>query len=342
MRKPEKRRSVRRICLILAATLALACAAKSHAQSLRGVNLAGPAFAPSNLPGVYGSDYVYPNDGEVAYFTSKGMNAYRISVLWERLQPALNQPFNPDEIGRLVNLVSDIHKHGGTIVIDVHNYGSYRGVQIGQNPVTIDSFADLWVRLAKLFGHDDYVMFGLMNEPQLQQTDLWQQIVQQTINAIRGAGATNRILVSGLNWDAAYNFATVSGQSLGALKDPLHRLIFEVHEYFDNDSSGTNEVCIDPDEAIRRLSSFTAWLRVTNRRGFLGEFGVSRRPECLAVLDRVMSYLQANSDVWLGWTYWAAGPRWGEYMYTIEPAAGQDRPQMLVLEKYLRPASQKN
>lgn len=342
MRNCAVRRSSSRVGFILTAALVLACSGSCLAQALEGVNLAGPAFAPQNLPGVYGSDYVYPNDAEVAYFTAKGMNVYRISVLWERLQPALDGPFDRDEIGRLTALVADIHKHGGTAVIDVHNYGAYRGVQIGQNPVTIASFADLWIRLAHIFGNSDYVMFGLMNEPQLQQTSEWQQIVQQTIDAIRGAGATNRILVSGINWDAAYSFAEVSGNSLGNLADPLHRLVFEVHQYFDSDSSGTHEACIGPDEAVRRLGAFTRWLRLDRHQGFLGEFGVSRRAECLTALDRVTAYLQANSDVWLGWTYWAAGPRWGEYMYTLEPAAGQDRPQMLVLEKYLRPASQKN
>jgi hypothetical protein len=41
-----------------------------------------------------------------------------------------------------------------------------------------------------------------------------------------------------------------------------------------------------------------------------------------------------NNDVWLGWTWWAAGPWWGEYMFTVEPKNGQDRPQMAILEKY--------
>ena len=49
----------------------------------------------------------------------------------------------------------------------------------------------------------------------------------------------------------------------------------------------------------------------------------------------MLSYLDQNSGVWLGWTYWAAGPRWGEYLFTLEPSGGADRPQMAILEKHI-------
>lgn len=45
--------------------------------------------------------------------------------------------------------------------------------------------------------------------------------------------------------------------------------------------------------------------------------------------------MNTNADVWLGWTYWAAGPWWGDYMYTLEPSDGKDRPQMGIISKYL-------
>ena len=52
-------------------------------------------------------------------------------------------------------------------------------------------------------------------------------------------------------------------------------------------------------------------------------------------------FMDSNTDVWIGATYWAGGPRWGEYMFTIEPkdiktlgTAATDRPQMDVIEKY--------
>jgi endoglucanase len=45
--------------------------------------------------------------------------------------------------------------------------------------------------------------------------------------------------------------------------------------------------------------------------------------------------MHQHQDVWLGATYWAGGPWWGNYMFSIEVANGVDKPQMDVLEKYL-------
>ena len=299
----------------------------AHGQSLKGVNLSGAEVSSSRIPGQYGKDYLYPNPGEVSYFTGKGMNVFRVPVLWERLQPALGGPLDAGEVSRLSGVINAARQHGAAVVIDVHDYGRYRGVAIGQGDVTATAFADLWVRLARLF-HGQDVLFGLMNEPQLPDAATWAGIEQQAIDAIRGTGADNRILVSGIGWDGAHSFVRLNAPELAALHDPRNRLVFEVHQYFDANSSGTTDTCTDPGHAVGRLTSFTQWLRTHHKQGFLGEFGVSRRPECAAVLEQVLADMKANADVWLGWTYWAAGPRWGNYMFTVEPDHGQDRPQM--------------
>lgn len=306
-----------------------------HAQDLKGVNLAGAGFASSKVPGIYGKDYLYPKAEEVTYFTRKGMNVFRISVLWSRLQPELLGPLDAKELTRLADLIEIIRQHGASTIIDIHDYGRYRGVQIGTGDVTASAFTDLWVKLAGRFGRDDSVLFGLMNEPQIPDPLLWKNIQQQAIDGIRRTGSNNRILVSGVGWDGAHNFASLNGDALAGLKDPRHRMVFEVHQYFDRDSSGTKDTCVAPDEAVRRLTSVTQWLHAHHQQGFLGEFGVSRRPECAAVLDHVVAFMKANSKEWLGWTYWAAGPLWGNYMFTLEPDHGRDRAQMTVLLPYL-------
>ena len=311
------------------------CAVLAHGQSLKGANLSGAEVSSSKLPGVYGKDFVYPKPEEIAYFTAKGMNVFRVPVLWERLQPVLFGPLDAGELSRLTRLIDDARQHGASTIIDIHDYGRYRGVPIGQGDVTTASFSDLWIRLARRFGHDDAVLFGLMNEPQLHDAERWRDAEQQAIDGIRGTGAGNRILVSGIGWDGAHSFVSISGASLGMLTDPKRRLVFEVHQYFDGNSSGTTDGCVGPDQAAARLASFTRWLKANHHQGFLGEFGVSRRPECVALLTPVLALLQTNADVWLGWTYWAGGPRWGNYMFTLEPDHGHDRPQMDVLEQYL-------
>ena len=87
---------------------------------------------------------------------------------------------------------------------------------------------------------------------------------------------------------------------------------------------------------MERLLDFTAWCHANHRRGFLGELGASTNDLCLQTLSNMLAYVKANADVWLGWTYWRAGPWWTEDMFTIEPINGAtNRPQMKVLEKYL-------
>jgi endoglucanase len=313
------------------------CPTGGHAQEFKGVNLAGAGFASSKVPGVYGKDFLYPKPEEVTYFTRKGMNVFRISVLWARLQPKLFGPLDDKELARLAGLVETIRQHGASTIIDIHNYGRYRSVPIGTGEVTASAFTDLWIRLAGRFGHDDTVLFGLMNEPQIPDPLRWRDIQQQAIDGIRHTGSNNRILVSGVGWDGAHNFPSLNGDALAGLKDPRHRIVFEVHQYFDHDSSGTKDTCVGPDEAVRRLIPVTQWLRTHHQQGFLGEFGVSRRPECATVLDHVVAFMKANSREWLGWTYWAAGPLWGNYMFTLEPDHGTDRFQMTTLLPYLNP-----
>jgi len=57
-------------------------------------------------------------------------------------------------------------------------------------------------------------------------------------------------------------------------------------------------------------------------------------------LTNMLDYLGNNSDVWLGWTWWAGGPKWGNYMFTLDPtnlgAPNQaDRPAMSILQPYV-------
>ncbi len=83
------------------------------------------------------------------------------------------------------------------------------------------------------------------------------------------------------------------------------------------------------------LTAFTAWARQNGKRAFLGEFGGGTDATCLAALDRMLLFMKQNSDVWRGWTYWAAGPWPATYFTSVQPINGQDRPQMSILRKYI-------
>jgi hypothetical protein len=53
----------------------------------------------------------------------------------------------------------------------------------------------------------------------------------------------------------------------------------------------------------------------------------------------MLGYMADNSEVWTGFTWWAGGPWWSDYMYTIEPtnlgtSSQADQPSMTLLEPY--------
>ena len=45
--------------------------------------------------------------------------------------------------------------------------------------------------------------------------------------------------------------------------------------------------------------------------------------------------MQQHTGAWQGVTYWAGGPWWGNYMFSIEPQNGVDKPQMGILLQHL-------
>src|SRR4051794_41113769 len=75
-------------------------------------------------------------------------------------------------------------------------------------------------------------------------------------------------------------------------------------------------------------------------QGFLGEFAGANNPTCNAAVTDTLTFIQNNADVWLGWSWWAAGPWWGNYMFTLEPTnLGQpsqaDRAALAVLQQHV-------
>ncbi|WP_018262417.1 carbohydrate-binding domain-containing protein [Methylobacterium sp. WSM2598] len=309
--------------------------------SLLGVNLAGADFAAGALPGRLGTDYTYPTAQEIDYYASKNLNVIRLPFLWERLQPVQGGPLSAAELAQIDAVVSAATAKGMKVILDPHDYGAGYGHLIG-SPETPDSaFADFWGKLAGHFSANPNLIFGLMNEPYAQSATQWLGSANAAIAAIRAAGATSQeILVPGSYWDGAHSWVSSDNDTVigTGIVDPAGNYAFEVHQYLDADSSGTQAGVASPTVGVERLTAITQWATQTNSRLFLGEFGVASDPTSLQALDSMLAYMDRHA-VWQGATYWAAGPWWGDYMFSIEPtglgtAQVADRPQMDVLEKY--------
>src|SRR5437763_1880508 len=122
------------------------------------------------------------------------------------------------------------------------------------------------------------------------------------------------------------------------------RVLLDIHNYaaFEDSRIGSDKVSVqDFADLWRRIAA-----RYRDDHSVI--FGLMNEPVQLATetwldaanaaieaIRRVLQFMQDNRDVWIGWTYWAAGPWAKDYFTNIEPDGGADRPQMAVLEKFM-------
>ncbi|PSC03130.1 hypothetical protein SLNSH_20590 [Alsobacter soli] len=297
---------------------------------------------------INGSDWnLYPTQDEIDYFAAKGFHSIRVPFEWSLVQSSEFGDLNPYPVDKLEEIVRYAAHAGINVILDLHSYGygpgdhSYDhgpGGLIGAE-TSVPAFADLWGKLASVFANDGNVVFGLMNEPQVSSSSTWLAAVNAAIAAIREAGASQPVLVPGLNWDSAATWTVTDNASVlgapGAIVDPAHNFAFEVHQYLDADMSGQSASVVSSTIGVERLEAVTHWAETTGAKLFLGEFGVANDTTSLQALDGMLGFMQAHPSVWLGGTYWAAGESWHDYMYSVEPALGIiDAAQMDVLEAH--------
>ena len=346
-------------CLHVALLFACACAYVSAADAAPEAAPSTPSYQPSGYyPGVnlavaefgkgdeLNKNYVFPTQREFAYFGGKGLRVVRIPFLWERLQPEVRGELRAADLAELDRCAAQANQLGVAVLLDVHSYGG-RNVAgkhcfVGIDAeLTGDDFNDLWVRLAKHFQDRPLVWFGLMNEPHKHTAQLNAQLMQSALNAIRATGAKNFVTVPGTSWTGAHSWLS-SGNAAAYenFSDPGSNFAFEVHQYLDKDNSGSHAEATSGAGA-KRIAAFAAWAKTRHVRGLLGETGWSKDDASQAEGEAELAAMDQDRDVWLGFTYWAAGPWWGSYMYSLEPEFPKigdpvDKPQMAVVAKHLR------
>jgi endoglucanase len=300
-----------------------------------GINLSGAEFGKA-IPGVHGVDYAYPTADLKAY-AEQGITLVRLPFRWERMQPQLNGPLNQAELGRLKNFLSEADRQGIDVVIDNHNYGRFNGKPIGDPAVPAQAFADFWKKIAVEL-KDSFALVGydLMNEPHhMGGISRWPNAAQLATNAIRSVDMSRDIYVAGQGWSNTTTWQEVSG-TLDII-DPANKIIYEAHQYFDGDSSGSYNQSFTGEGGyanvgVDRIKPFAEWLKETGNRGTLGEFAVpDTDPRWLTVLDNAMDYMDAQG---IDGMYWGGGSRWGDYQLSPLAPNGQPNPQMAIIRDH--------
>lgn len=233
------------------------------------------------------------------------MNVFRVAFLMERLVPE-SMTSTPDatylaDLKKTVNFITD---SGAYAVLDPHNYGRYSGSVI----TSTDNFETFWKTVAAEFASNEKVIFDTNNEYHDMDQTLVLNLNQAAINGIRAAGATSQyIFVEGNAWSGAWSW-TDNNDNLKGLTDSEDKIVYEMHQYLDSDSSGTSETCVSSTIGQERLESATTWLKNNNKKGFIGEFAGGVNSVCESAVEGMLSYMSDNSDVWTGVEWFSAGP----------------------------------
>jgi len=304
-----------------------------------GVNESGGEFGVysatatngTGLPGRFGVDYQFINQSTIDIFVSQGVNLFRVAFLLERMCPVaygLGRKFNETyytEFEMAVNYITDVQ--GAYCILDPHNYMRYNdpssqpgsGSVIGSsdpNAASTAQFQKFWNELAGRFANNEKVIFGIMNEPHDMPTSLVLKNDQAAITGIRNSGARQLIIAPGNGytgghaWNSSSQGDAPSSQYMYMLKDPINNLAIDIHEYFDEDFSGSHVNCTNP--APAQLYGLTKWLQQYNLKAMITEFGGSPTPGCASDIKGLINYMN-NNDEYIGWSAWAAGPLWGTY-----------------------------
>ncbi|KAL2672358.1 Endoglucanase gh5-1 [[Neocosmospora] mangrovei] len=282
-----------------------------------GTNEAGGEFGEGNLPGTLGKDYIFPDTAAIDTLIGQGYNTFRVQLKMERLTSTLTGSHNQAYLDGYSKVINHITSKGAYAVLDPHNYGRFFG-----NVITDTSaFQTWWKNFAAVFKTNDHVIFDTNNEYHSMDQTLVLNLNQAAIDGIRSTGAKQYIFVEGNQWSGAWSWPDVN-DNMKALTDPEDKIVYQMHQYLDSDSSGTNEACVSSTIGAERVKAATAWLKKNGKVGIIGEFAGGANSQCKAAVQGMLDYLEENSDVWKGVLWWAAGPWWGNYMYSFEPPSG--------------------
>jgi hypothetical protein len=195
---------------------------------LRGINRSGTEYACVQGNGIFDGQV---DQAAITAMKSWGVNAVRVPLneaCWNAESYVLAADAGANYQNAIKSWVTLLNSNGLDVILDLHwTDGTYTGPSAGcssaqatcQKPMPDAAQAiPFWSSVAKVFGGNDAVIFDLFNEPYASRADNnnsaegWQcwatgspctgisypvAGMQQMINAVRGAGANNVIMLGG-------------------------------------------------------------------------------------------------------------------------------------------------
>jgi aryl-phospho-beta-D-glucosidase BglC (GH1 family) len=214
-------------------------------------------------------------------------NVVRLSVtpsFWLTNSPR----YNPGYAAEVARVVANIKQAGMDVILDCHDSSS---------PYMADADTVVfWRQVATAYRGDPHVLFELFNEPNQISWDLWLNGgtapsgppvhgMQELYNTVRSVGATNLVVISGLNW--AYELAGV----------PTHRVIGNNIVYNTHPYNFPGKQPSDWDWAFGELAKTDPVIATE-----FGSFDCTK-PYYQAFVD----YARAHNISWTAWAWFPGG-----------------------------------
>jgi endoglucanase len=224
---------------------------------LRGVDRSGTEYACVQGNGIFDGEV---DQAAVSAMKSWGVNAVRVPLneaCWNAESYVTAADAGTNYINAIKSYVSLLNSNGLVAILDLHwTDGAYTGPSAGcssaqavcQKPMPDAAQAiPFWSSVATTFKGNDAVIFDLFNEPYASRADNnnsaegWQcwatgspctgisypvAGMQQMINAVRGAGANNVLMLGGEEYSN-----DLTGWLQNEPTDPDHNLVASWHSY---------------------------------------------------------------------------------------------------------------
>jgi endoglucanase len=207
--------------------------------TLRGVNISGTEWQCLS-----GRAFAGPSDeASIAAIAAWQVNTVRIPLNEDCWLGINGAPGDVDAYRETMrDYVERLHINGLYAILDLHwNAPGDAKAQSGQVMADADHSPDFWTSVASYFKDDPAVLFDLYNEPRDISWSCWRDGcddsgfrvagMQQLVNAVRTAGATQPVMVGGLGWASQLGQAWLQNRP----SDPARQMVAAIHIYNQRD-----------------------------------------------------------------------------------------------------------
>jgi hypothetical protein len=301
---------------------------------LRGVNRSGTQYACSEGWGIFDGP---KDDASLNAMLTWHINAVRVNLndaCWLGINGVSSTYGGANYQAAIKDYVTRITAKGMYVILDLH--WSNPGTSLATDQLVMadrDHANTFWAGVANAFKNNPAVVFDLYNEPHPDSnhdtTAAWTCVrdggtcpgvtyqaagSQEMLDAIRGTGATNVVMVGGPQYAGSLTQWTTYKP-----KDPLNQLAASIHIYYQTPSAPDWSPCYQQscwDSVMAPLASSTPIV--------IGEFG---EHDCAYGLiggttmtpqqQDLLSWADAHGVSYLGWSWFAGN-------CTAEPALISD------------------